>query len=37
MPAMGNISFGRFNTLKSAAGLCDALVQAALSLKKLYV
>ena len=31
------VSFGRFNTLKSAAGLCDALVQAALSLKKLYV
>jgi cysteine desulfurase len=31
------VSFGRFNTVRAAEGLCDALVGAALSLKKLYV
>lgn len=31
------ISFGRFNTLRAAEGLCDTLAQAATSLRKLYV
>lgn len=31
------LSFGRFNTQEAAEGLCDALVQAATSLRKLYV